>query len=123
MYQGQVKAMWLIKRHANDDSHKVKAGWYLDGANEVLVSKPKSEPNHILVAENLHSTRPIFVSSTLIYGVSSPLQEIFLWISTAKNIYRIQRSQLYIVIFSILHSLAPLACTSLLGFSLFISKI
>ena len=50
MYQGQVKAMWLIKRHANDDSHKVKAGWYLDGANEVLVSKPKSEPNHILVA-------------------------------------------------------------------------
>ena len=64
MYQGHVKALWLIKRHANDDSHKVKAGWYLDGANEVLVSKPKSEPNHILVAENLHSTRPIFVSST-----------------------------------------------------------
>ena len=64
MYQGHVKALWLIKRHANDDSHKVMAGWYLDGANAVLVSTPKSESNHILVTETLHSTRPIFVSST-----------------------------------------------------------
>ena len=26
-YQNSAKAMWLVKRHANCDSHKIKAGW------------------------------------------------------------------------------------------------
>ena len=40
-YQDSAKAMWLIKRHAGENSHKVKSGWYLDAKNKVLSSKPK----------------------------------------------------------------------------------
>lgn len=40
-YQDGAKAMWLIKWHAGENSHKVKSGWYLDANNKVLSSKPK----------------------------------------------------------------------------------
>lgn len=39
-HQNSAKAMRLVKRHANCDSHKVKAGWYLSAENKVLASKP-----------------------------------------------------------------------------------
>ena len=42
-YQDNAKAMWLIKRHANENSHKIKAGWYLDANSHVLASKPKDK--------------------------------------------------------------------------------
>lgn len=44
-YQDSAKAIWLVKRHANTDSHKIKAGWYLDAENKVLSSKPKGKSN------------------------------------------------------------------------------
>lgn len=37
-HQNSAKAMWLVKRHANCDSHKVKVGWYLSAKNKVLAS-------------------------------------------------------------------------------------
>ena len=42
-YQDHAKAVWLIKRHSNENSHKVKAGWFLNTDNKVLVSKPKGK--------------------------------------------------------------------------------
>ena len=42
-YQDKAKAVWLVKQHANDDSHKIKAGWYLDADNHVVASKPKGK--------------------------------------------------------------------------------
>ena len=44
-YHDSAKAIWLVKRHANADSHKIKAGWYLDAENKVLSSKPKGKSN------------------------------------------------------------------------------
>ena len=40
-YQDKAKAMRLLKRHASEKSHQVKAGWYLDANNNVLASKPR----------------------------------------------------------------------------------
>ena len=40
-YQDSAKAVWLVKRHSNENSHKVKAGWFLSTDNKVLASKPK----------------------------------------------------------------------------------
>ena len=42
-YQDRAKAMWLLKQHSSENSHQVKAGWYLDANNNVLASKPKNE--------------------------------------------------------------------------------
>ena len=39
-YQDKAKAVWLVKRHTNENSHKIKAGWYLDADNHVVASKP-----------------------------------------------------------------------------------
>ena len=33
----------LLKRHASEKSHQVKAGWYLDANNNVLASKPRGK--------------------------------------------------------------------------------
>ena len=35
--------MRLLKRHASEKSHQVKAGWYLDANNNVLASKPRGK--------------------------------------------------------------------------------
>ena len=43
-YQDKAKAMCLIKRHSCENSHQVKAGWYLDANNNVLASRPKGKP-------------------------------------------------------------------------------
>ena len=40
-----AKAVWLIKWHSNENSHKVKAGWFLSVDNKVLASKPKGKLN------------------------------------------------------------------------------
>ena len=40
-YQDKVKAVWLVKRHANESLHKIKAGWCLDAHNHVVASKLK----------------------------------------------------------------------------------
>ena len=42
-YQDKAKAMWLLKRHASEKSHQVKAGRYLDANNNVLASKPRGK--------------------------------------------------------------------------------
>lgn len=42
-YQDRAKAMWLLKQHSSENSHQVKAGWYLDANNNVLASKPKGK--------------------------------------------------------------------------------
>lgn len=42
-YQDKAKAVWLVKRHTNENSHKIKAGWYLDADNHVVASKPKGK--------------------------------------------------------------------------------
>lgn len=42
-YQDCAKAVWLIKRHSNENSHKVKAGWFLSTDNKVVASKPKGK--------------------------------------------------------------------------------
>lgn len=42
-YQDRAKAMWLLKRHSSENSHQVKAGWYLDANNNVLASKPRGK--------------------------------------------------------------------------------
>ena len=42
-YKDHAKAVWLIKRHSNENSHKVKAGWFLNMDNKVLASKPKGK--------------------------------------------------------------------------------
>lgn len=42
-YGDSAKAMWLVKRHSKEESHKIKAGWYLDDDNNVLSSKPKGK--------------------------------------------------------------------------------
>ena len=42
-YQDKAKAMWLLKQHASEKSHQVKAGWYLDANNNVLASKPRGK--------------------------------------------------------------------------------
>ena len=42
-YQDKAKAMWLLKRHASEKSHQVKAGWYLDANNNVLASKSRGK--------------------------------------------------------------------------------
>ena len=42
-YQDKAKAMRLLKRHASEKSHQVKAGWYLDANNNVLASKPRGK--------------------------------------------------------------------------------
>ena len=42
-YKDHAKAVWLIKRHSNENSHKVKAGWFLNTDNKVLASKPKGK--------------------------------------------------------------------------------
>ena len=44
-YHDRAKAVWLIKRHSNENSHKVKAGWFLSADNKVLASKPKGKLN------------------------------------------------------------------------------
>ena len=44
-YQDRAKAMWLLKRHSSENSHQVKAGWYLDASNNVLTSKPTGKSN------------------------------------------------------------------------------
>ena len=44
-YQDRAKAMWLLKRHSSENSHQVKAGWYLAASHNVLASKPKGKPN------------------------------------------------------------------------------
>ena len=41
--QDHAKVMWLIKRHSNENAHKVKAGWFLSTDNKVLASKPKGK--------------------------------------------------------------------------------
>lgn len=46
-YQDRVKAMWLLKRHSSENSHQVKAGWYLDANNNLLASKPKGKAKHV----------------------------------------------------------------------------
>ena len=43
IYQDKAKAVWLVKRHANENSHKIKAGWYLDVDNQVVASKLKGK--------------------------------------------------------------------------------
>ena len=40
-YQDPAKAMWIIRRHSSENSHKIKAGWCLDTNNKVMPSKPK----------------------------------------------------------------------------------
>ena len=40
-YQDSAEAVWLVKRHLNENSHKVKAGWFLSTDNKVFASKPK----------------------------------------------------------------------------------
>ena len=42
-YQDKAQAVWLVKRHANENSHKIKAGWCLDANNHVVASKPKGK--------------------------------------------------------------------------------
>ena len=42
-YQDKAKAVRLLKRHASEKSHQVKAGWYLDANNNVLASKPRGK--------------------------------------------------------------------------------
>ena len=43
IYQDKAKAVWLVKRHANENSHKIRAGWYLDVDNHVVASKLKGK--------------------------------------------------------------------------------
>ena len=43
IYQDKAKAVWLVKRHANENSHKIKAGWYLAVDNHVVASKLKGK--------------------------------------------------------------------------------
>ena len=43
IYQDKAKAVWLVKRHANENSHKIEAGWYLDVDNHVVASKLKGK--------------------------------------------------------------------------------
>ena len=45
--------MWLIKRHANENSHKIKAGWYLDANSHVLTSKPKGKRQKLTVCSSI----------------------------------------------------------------------
>ena len=45
-YGDNGKAMWLLKRHTKEESHKIKAGWYLDDNSNILSSKPKGEHKH-----------------------------------------------------------------------------
>lgn len=54
-YQDRAKAMWLLKRHSSENSHQVKAGWYLDASNNVLDSKPKGKSNLVKSGEQLHA--------------------------------------------------------------------
>ena len=39
-----AKAMWLLKRHTKEESHKIKGRWHLDDNNNTLASKPADEP-------------------------------------------------------------------------------
>ena len=41
--QDKAKAVWLVKRHANENCHEIKAGWCLDANNHVVASKPKGK--------------------------------------------------------------------------------
>ena len=42
-YQDNAKAVWLVKRHANENCHKIKAGWCLHANNHVVASEPKGK--------------------------------------------------------------------------------
>ena len=41
--QDKAKAVWLVKRHANENCHEIKAAWCLDANNHVVASKPKGK--------------------------------------------------------------------------------
>ena len=40
-YQNYFQAVWLLKRHALEKTHQVRAGWILDDQNNMKRSKPK----------------------------------------------------------------------------------
>ena len=40
-FQSSFQAIWFLKRHIGQKTHQVKAGWILDGENNIKRSKPK----------------------------------------------------------------------------------
>ena len=46
-YGKKCHAIWVLSRHAEENTHKIKAGWFLDKDNNVKDAKPKGEDNHL----------------------------------------------------------------------------
>ena len=41
----KFQAIWVLNRHAEGNTHKIKAGWFLDKDNNIKDVKPKGKDN------------------------------------------------------------------------------